>query len=238
MQRTHTSIAAPLSQAHRDPASLGYGLGLFVSEDRRFGRMADHSGGLPGFSSHMRWHVESGVGTVAFGNSDAFKAETLAVAAHARLLEGGSVPSARVVPWPEAVSAAELIDDLLRAGQSLRGAERVFATNVLTDVPAEVRDRRIAGLADEVGTPVAQAPVAARLGGTTDAAQLRWRVECERGALVCDLRMIGLDAPLVQSLAVAIASESARKPAAEEPSIRDRAEIVLPRNAGVPAGSN
>lgn len=230
MQRTHTSIPAPLPTDDRDFASLGYGLGLFVSEDRRFGRMADHSGGLPGFSSHMRWHVESGVGTVAFGNSDGFRSETYAVAAHARVLEAVDTPSSTVRPWPEAVAAAERFDALLCAGESLGGAAEFAAENLFADVPVEVRDDRVAELLRTVGLPLAQPAFIDRIVGAADAGQLRWRIDCELGSLVCDIRMIGLRVPLVQSLTVMIAEPGGRKPASEEPNGRDRAAIVLSRN--------
>ncbi|WP_083506815.1 serine hydrolase [Leucobacter sp. G161] len=236
MQRTHTSIPSPLATSDRDFASLGYGLGLFVSEDRRRGRMADHSGGLPGFSSHMRWHVESGVGTVAFGNSDGFRSEAFAVAAHARVLEAAGTPSATVEPWPEAIVAAERFDALMRAGETVGGAAEFAAENLFADVPVAVRDGRVAELVRNVGRPVEQAAFLERIVGAADAGQLRWRIDCEHGSLVCDMRMIGLWVPLVQSLAVVIADAGGRKPASEEPSWRDRAATLLSRNAVGSAG--
>ncbi|AXE37626.1 hypothetical protein [Acidipropionibacterium virtanenii] len=53
----------------RDDAS-GYGLGLFIEHDSRFGPIAQHSGGLPGFSANMRWHLDSGLGVVAYATSE------------------------------------------------------------------------------------------------------------------------------------------------------------------------
>ena len=45
-----------------------YGFGLFVNDDAILGRFVHHSGGYPGYGSHMRWHIESGWGIVALGN--------------------------------------------------------------------------------------------------------------------------------------------------------------------------
>ena len=56
------SLSAP-SQAHR----VGYGFGLSVGNDGRL-RTVGHSGGLPGFGSHMAWLPEHGLGIVALGN--------------------------------------------------------------------------------------------------------------------------------------------------------------------------
>lgn len=45
-----------------------YGFGLFIDDDAILGRFVHHSGGYPGFGSHMRWHLDSGWGIVALGN--------------------------------------------------------------------------------------------------------------------------------------------------------------------------
>ncbi|WP_084767269.1 serine hydrolase domain-containing protein [Leucobacter komagatae] len=233
MQRAHTPMAAPVATGDRDCASLAYALGLFVAEDRRFGRVADHSGGLPGFTSNMRWHVESGRGTVAFGNSDVFRADALATAAHARVLEFSDVPSTTVLPWPECVTAAERFDGLLRDGAPLTGAADISAANLLADFPDEARTSRFADLLAQAGGPVAQRSFAERTIGATDAGHLRWRIDCARGSLVCDLRMVGLTVPLVQSLQVSLAGPSGLKPEIEAPCMFDRAVLAPPRNASV-----
>ena len=49
--------------------TFGYGYGLFVEHDQRWGQFISHSGSYPGYSSHMRWHVPSGLGIVALENA-------------------------------------------------------------------------------------------------------------------------------------------------------------------------
>ena len=46
----------------------GYGIGLRVEEDYNFGKIAGHSGGYPGYGSHMRWHTASQIGVLALAN--------------------------------------------------------------------------------------------------------------------------------------------------------------------------
>ncbi len=46
----------------------GYGFGLVSTIHRDHGFMVSHSGALPGFSSHMEWLPEHGVGVVALAN--------------------------------------------------------------------------------------------------------------------------------------------------------------------------
>ena len=48
--------------------SSSYGYGLFIDEDAHLGRFVHHSGGYPGFGSHMRWHQSSGWAIIALGN--------------------------------------------------------------------------------------------------------------------------------------------------------------------------
>ena len=46
----------------------GYGYGLRTAADCRFDHISTHSGGLPGFGSHMAWLPEYGVGMFAMAN--------------------------------------------------------------------------------------------------------------------------------------------------------------------------
>ena len=106
-----------------DPAAgsqYGYGFGLFTEETSAWGRLVYHSGGYPGFGSHMRWHPETGLGVIVLANSTYAGASVLA----ARLMEEvlraaaaedgararpprrhGRRPAAPGGPWPETLRA-------------------------------------------------------------------------------------------------------------------------------------
>ncbi len=201
----------------------GYGYGLVVEHDRRFGRVLQHAGGLPGFSSHMRWQVASGLGVVVFGNSDAFGAGRIAVDIHQALLGAVDAPAAVVRPWPEVVDAARRLDHVVRCGGSLADVGRLLARNVLRDVPLEVRERRVAEALAEVGPPVASPPrFEDRVRSASDASALRWTIPCERGTLVCDVQAIGLAAPLVQAFSVRVAGPDGRTPTEDGEQVDDR----------------
>ncbi|WP_293695990.1 serine hydrolase [uncultured Agrococcus sp.] len=186
--------------------SAGYGYGLVIEQDRRFGRILQHAGGLPGWSSHMRWHAASGVGVVVFGNSDSFGAGTRATEILRNLLAAVDEPPALVDSWPETLEAAETVDRLLRDGASLGGLAAFSAENLLADVPADVRDRRLAQLTQQFGAVMAkQSPLAERVTAKPNAAELRWRVACEHGDLECTIRLVGLATPVLQSLKITAA---------------------------------
>ena len=208
MQRAHTAIPIDEPGPYRELDALRYGFGMVAQHDRRFGRISQHSGGLPGFSSHMRWHARTGIGVVAFADSDAFRTELLAQDALARILSTAGASDAAAT-WPATFAAAERIDDALRTGASLAALDDVIATNLLLDVPEDVRRSRLAELSETAGSPAAPTPLAGRILSSQDPAHLRWRIACERGSLTCEIRLVGLEPPLVQSLEVSLGSGSA-----------------------------
>ncbi|GAA5205989.1 serine hydrolase domain-containing protein [Microbacterium kyungheense] len=230
MQTARTMIpVSERSSPGRELDGAGYGYGLVVEQDRRFGRMVLHAGGLPGFSSHMRWHPASGIGVVVFGNSDAYGAGAVAADVLQGVLTRVRAPAAIVRPWAATWAAAARIDGLLADGRPLSEASDVLARNVLRDVPEDVRRRRLSEALAETG-PVRTdaAPFAARVLSAADRSALRWVVPCERGALVCDVHMIGLATPLVQEFAVHVADATGMKPRGETARATDHHRVAPP----------
>ncbi|MCP5155576.1 MAG: beta-lactamase family protein [Ectothiorhodospiraceae bacterium] len=109
----------------------GYGYGLTIRHDGRV-ESVGHSGGLPGFGSHMRWVPGHGFGIVALGNVTyaAMQAASLeaidAVLASARARPRARPPAAATVAARDAV--VRLID---RWDDAL--ADRTFADNFFAD---------------------------------------------------------------------------------------------------------
>jgi len=205
----------------------GYGYGLFVEDDRRFGRIVQHSGGLPGFSSHMRWHAATGTAAVVFGNSDEFGARRVAAAVLADVLDGIDAPAAVVRPWRATVEAARAIDASLLARD---GAAQLplLAGNVLQDVPAEVRDARLAVHTERVGgLRSRQPPFESRVVTAATEAELRWRIAGERGDLVVELRMIGLPEPRVQGLTVSAVEPGRAVPEGQSLGVEEHYRVEL-----------
>ncbi|UJP09128.1 beta-lactamase family protein [Microbacterium sp. KUDC0406] len=231
LQVAHTLITPAVGQfGERELDGAGYGYGLVVEHDRRFGRVVQHAGGLPGFSSHMRWHPATGIGVVVFGNSDQFGAGRVAGGLLHDVLGGIDAPAAVVRPWPQTVAAARRVDELLRSGRAVAWDQAgPLARNVLRDVPADVRTRRLLAALTETGDPLAVAvPFEGRIVSATDASALRWTVPCRSGTLICDVRMVGLHDPIVQSIDVRVSDETGRRPRDETPSVTDHHRVVLP----------
>ena len=229
MQLGRTPMAIGGDVLDQQIDARGYSLGLKVELHRRFGRLVSHSGGLPGFSSDMRWHTATGTGVVLFGNADGFnKATRVSERALLAVLDAAGAPAEYVRPWDTTRRAAEAIDAAIRGDEPLASLGEMLSPNLLMDVPDDVRRARLDALLVDVGRiRDVQLPFVQRIITSAHAAELRWRIDCERGALIVDIRLMALSTPLVQTVNVQVADETGRKPKGEAPLVIDHIGVVL-----------
>ena len=126
----------------------GYGFGMQVIHDHRFGHIAGHSGGLPGYGSNMRWLPGRRVGAVALANSTYAPMRLLTRRMLEVLDDHGLVPAVVVPPSAALQRAAERLIELVN-GWTVAAADALFADNVALDDPYE---RRARVAAEVVGT--------------------------------------------------------------------------------------
>ena len=208
MQRLHTSTPSP-SDRTTEPQleGIGYGLGLFVENDVRFGLVAQHSGGLPGFSSNMRWHLESGLGVVVFANTNGVKPGIAATGILRATLERLDPPARTIGLWPSTLAAAAAIEEAVLGSADVADADTPLSPNLLSDVPAEVRATRLArSIAGVGGLLDSRPPLADRLAWAASAAHLAWVIPGRTGDLECRLEMTPTRPALVQRLDVEVRS--------------------------------
>jgi CubicO group peptidase (beta-lactamase class C family) len=136
------SVLLTSPDADAEIAGGGYGLGLFVEDSLRWGRIVRHSGGYPGFGSDMRWHPASGLGVIVLGNHRYAPSSSLARELLASLLAADAVPARLVRPAPATVAARARIERLLGAWDDGLAA-RLFAMNVELDEPIARRREAI-----------------------------------------------------------------------------------------------
>ena len=124
----------------------GYGFGLFVSQDLTLGRVVDHSGGYPGFGSHMRWHPASGVGVIALGNRTYAPMSRPAAEALKALVAARSHPSARWWDGMRRTLPAPMSNGCSPGGTrtSPLGCSRSTSTSTSRSIAAGRRSRRSA----------------------------------------------------------------------------------------------
>lgn len=148
-QQAHRLIEVQSSEHHSE--SVAYGFGLQPRLDSRFGRVIGHSGGYPGYGSHMRWFPDLDLSIVVLGNTTYYPAERIvrdAVdAGWAAATDSPGVEisrSATPVPAPHFPAAAEQSKAVLRAANLVidfdeEVADELFAVNMDLDVPRTER---------------------------------------------------------------------------------------------------
>jgi serine-type D-Ala-D-Ala carboxypeptidase/endopeptidase len=128
----------------------GYGFGMQVIHDQRFGPIAGHSGGLPGYGSNMRWLPGRRTGAVALANSTYAPMRLLTRRMLEVLDDHGLVPPVVVPVNPDLERAADALLALIN-DWSDEAADKLFADNVGLDESYERRARKAAEVMDTHG---------------------------------------------------------------------------------------
>lgn len=149
-QRFVEAVSSPRAESYQPELVVRhYGFGLY-EERLPWGRSMSHSGGYPGYGSHMRWHPESGWGVVALANRTYARMSTVATSALAALVRSSprmSVPS----PLEDGlVSACQVVTSLLNKWDDAVLTEH-FADNVALDMPWEIRRAEALHIHQELG---------------------------------------------------------------------------------------
>ena len=198
------------------PGPGSYGFGLFVEDDVTHGRIVQHSGGYPGFGSHMRWHLASGIGVIVLANGTYAPAHPLAArmldvllrrdkasgpapAPAGQLTVGGPVP-APGGPWPETLTGQRAVIGLIGSWDDAV-AEELFSENVAQDEPFAERRHAIEQIRQRIGDFRLDE---ARPAEFDSPAHCRWWMRGERGAVQAEIRLTPERRPRVQSLVLAV----------------------------------
>jgi CubicO group peptidase (beta-lactamase class C family) len=116
----------------------GYGFGLNVVVDSHLGLVVQHSGGLPGYGSHMAWLPQRGVAAVALANSRYAPARNLTREVLDLLVQADAAPVRAPTP-PVALTAAATALVALLNDWSDAVADTLFSFNVGLDDALERR---------------------------------------------------------------------------------------------------
>ena len=175
--------------------ALGYGFGLFTRSDLQLGRLVAHSGGYPGFGSHMRWHPASGLGVIVLGNRTYFEAMKVAEKMLRLLVNARVAPVRRIAPAPP-LEAARLAIERLLEGWDDELAAATFSMNVDLDEPIERRRAEIDRLRETHG----RLRRSEQPSTMESPFQLAWWLEGERGRVQVEISLDPQPEPKVQSL--------------------------------------
>jgi CubicO group peptidase (beta-lactamase class C family) len=191
-------ISAAVGGAER---ALGYGLGLIAEYDTRYGQFVSHSGGYPGFSSHMRWHVPTGLGVVVLENATYSGAAQTAIRLIEQVLEDANFHLSNVDVWATTKEKAQQADSLIRRWDDGL-AIQIFEENVALDIPFDERALVIGRLASELGGLEDSPELAIQVARSDSPLHLIWTIPAARGALSCEIRLSPKTPSLIQTFKV------------------------------------
>jgi CubicO group peptidase (beta-lactamase class C family) len=169
------SMPWPLEQPGLAAEPTAYGYGLMNSVHARLGRRLHHSGGLPGYGSHVLMLPDRGWGVFAFANRTYARASRLTLKL-AEMLHDASPPAPVPSPSIFLAQAVESVVAAYNAGR-IEVPGTILAVNFLLDTPAASWDSQLAALKEKLGEGRLEAiePVHA-LSGT-------FTMACARGRL-------------------------------------------------------
>jgi CubicO group peptidase (beta-lactamase class C family) len=143
MQQVHRAAPSQYDCSSGRLTAGGYGFGLSILHDLRFGHVVGHPGGLPGFGSYMRWLPDRGVGVVALANVTYAPMALATLEALEVLDDLGALTPRPTPPVSTGILAARDLMLRLIEGWDDERARELFAVNVFLDLD---RDRRRAEL--------------------------------------------------------------------------------------------
>ncbi len=175
-------------------SSFSYGYGLLVEEHSKLGRFVLHSGGYPGFGSHMRWHPATGYAVVALSNRTYAPMGVLVEQVGNALVAAAEplVPATDRL-WTVTREAMDVAESLLCAWND-ELADAWFAHNLDLDLPRPERRGLVHRLAANYVTRDDHSVV------SRTPAHACWEVRTERGDVQIELLMSPDRQPRIQTL--------------------------------------
>lgn len=192
MQRAHVTVGRD-----SDGSFGSYGMGMHVTENPDLGRFIHHSGGYPGYGSHMRWHPDTRWAVVALANRTYAPMRLVCAEALSEIVADEAADAARQRAidrlWPQTERVMDIAESLLAEWDDSL-LDTVAAVNLDLDQPRA--ERRQAWLALSAGSVRRDfASVTSR-----SPAHARWMVDSDGGRMELDVQLTGEREPRLQSL--------------------------------------
>ncbi len=177
LRRLEGMMTLTLDEEQTWRAARGYGYGLAVMQDDRFGYGVAHGGGLPGYGSYFYLLPEYGVGVLAFGNKTYARVGMLFPQILDALQKTGGLVPRMPQPAPILRELVQVVQRWLETGDDAPIAARA-ADNFYLDRDAAHRRAELETIRKDAGAFL-------QVGAFQALNALRggWRIECERGAL-------------------------------------------------------
>ena len=162
--------------------AAAYGMGMIVAADPKLGLTISHSGGYPGYGSHVLLLPDRGIGIFAFANRTYAGPARAVWDAAVALDDAGLLGSERKQPVAEPLAAAYRVAGAMYKAGAVEPGRELLAMNFLLDRDAEHWSREIARLKSEVGDCDTASPLTATGAHSGD---FTWT--CEHGRVAGSL---------------------------------------------------
>jgi len=195
-----TTVTPATADTDQRIVTTSYAFGLMTDDDQKLGRFVSHSGGYPGYGSHMRWHPATGWGVVALGNRTYAPCYRIGTDVMNEIV-GATLEASPLDPaaqlWLRTHEARDVVESLLRSWDDAL-ADQWFAPNVDLDRPRAERAAEFA----RAGAALGEFNRSSRLVESTSPAQARWWVDGASGLATLDVLLSPERLPRIQSLRV------------------------------------
>jgi CubicO group peptidase (beta-lactamase class C family) len=196
-------MAEPIADCPERIVTSSYGYGLFVDDDAILGRSVHHSGGYPGFGSHMRWHPSSGWAIVALGNVTYAPMRIIGTKIMNHLAQLHLKSSSPIFEISSATEAAMKVANGLLNKWDNEIADKWFTENMDLDQP---REERVAQLLKLTSGKRQWSAVDNSISAPTKS-YVKWRVACEGNLLEVELLMSPEKSQRIQKLTLKTVSD-------------------------------
>ncbi|MFM1965436.1 MAG: hypothetical protein RL134_1161 [Actinomycetota bacterium] len=200
MQRAHITVGR-----EPDGSFDSYGLGLRVTDHAELGRFVHHSGGYPGYGSHMRWHPDTRWGVVALANRTYAPMRVVCSDALAAIVADEAAEAARTRAidrlWPHTERAMLLAESLLLEWDD-DALDAMAAVNL--DLDQSRAERRDAWCALDAQSVTRQSSSVE----SRSPAHARWEVETSAGRVRLEVLLTAEREPRIQAMSAVTMGEA------------------------------
>lgn len=173
--------------------SVTYGMGMRVAIDDELGFTVGHSGGYPGYGSHVLLLPDRGIGIFAFANRTYAGPRVAVWDAAIALDKAGRLGTERDLPLSAELEDAYRVTGAMYKAGDVASAHDQLAMNFLLDRDAAAWSQKLAKLKAQVGECETAAPVDATGAMSGD---FTWR--CAHGRINGSLTLAPTDPPRIQ----------------------------------------
>jgi D-alanyl-D-alanine-carboxypeptidase/D-alanyl-D-alanine-endopeptidase len=174
--------------------AAAYGMGMWVAIDCDLGHTLRHSGGYPGYGSHVLLLPDYGVGVFAFANRTYAGPSGAVWDAAVALSKAGFFNDRKLPVSEDLASAYQTVGAIYQRGDVTVGAEKL-AMNFLLDRDTAGWARDLANLKKQVGDCDIAAPVSAK---SALSGEFTWR--CAHGRLTGSVTLAPTRPPRIQEI--------------------------------------